>query len=708
MVIGEHVVVGSMRYGVRWTEELLIKALFRFHPRAGERRDALRRLRGAAEQLHARGRRRPLSSGPTCWCSASASGPRRRRWTSSATSCSQQSGGDRRDRGGDAQGAHRHPPGHDLHPGGPRAVRRVSPRSSSGPERLPVLHRRKGQDVGAGDARTFSRRSAAVGLPLEPVFAGGQHRTSQEREQWASACNFLAVRPGTIVSYRRNEATLVRAPDGGVPGGARQQLSGLRRLARRQASHRDHHRGHRAGPGRRRPSLHDASAPAGRHCDRDSRPIPRALSPTGCSRFLRQGPRSPRPSSATAVLGLPRRAGRWSCERIAIALLGADPRVRQLDDGRWAAGGRGAGLAAARRTARSRWWTSRPPACGPPAATGSPRSPWWWCTAAGARWCSSRWSIPAARFPGDRASSPASPTPWCAHAPTFAAGGRSGARRAAGRVFVAHNARFDWGFVSAEVQRARDLALDGPRLCTVRLARRLVTELRSCGLDSLTHALRLRERRPPPRRRRRPGHRRAARSACCSWPARRAPERWQDLTAIEARRAARARRSVWPSRPSRRAGLRARGAAGAYFRVVHGRRTSLPHARGRTAAARRRRHVRRGAASRCGTREIAPDERNRIPLAMRCLLVEHPDGLVLIDTGLGNKEDAQVSRHLRRRERGLRGRHAARGRAARPRDIQPRRHPLGDQHPPAFRPRGREHDPVDPRSRTAHRIRRCA
>ena len=39
------------------------------------------------------------------------------------------------------------------------------------------------------------------------------------------------------------------------------------------------------------------------------------------------------------------------------------------------------------------------------------------------------------------------------------------------------------------------------------------------------------------------------------------------------------------------------------------------------------------------TRRITPDERNRIPLAMRCLLVEHPDGLVLIDTGLGNKEE---------------------------------------------------------------------
>ncbi|MEP7325291.1 MAG: MBL fold metallo-hydrolase [Gemmatimonadota bacterium] len=41
------------------------------------------------------------------------------------------------------------------------------------------------------------------------------------------------------------------------------------------------------------------------------------------------------------------------------------------------------------------------------------------------------------------------------------------------------------------------------------------------------------------------------------------------------------------------------------------------------------------------SKRIAPDERNRIPLAMRCLLVEHPDGLVLIDTGLGNKEDAK-------------------------------------------------------------------
>ena len=39
------------------------------------------------------------------------------------------------------------------------------------------------------------------------------------------------------------------------------------------------------------------------------------------------------------------------------------------------------------------------------------------------------------------------------------------------------------------------------------------------------------------------------------------------------------------------------------------------------------------------SRKAVPDERNRILLAMRCLLIEHPDGLVLIDTGLGDKED---------------------------------------------------------------------
>ncbi|MEO6527886.1 MAG: MBL fold metallo-hydrolase [Gemmatimonadaceae bacterium] len=38
-------------------------------------------------------------------------------------------------------------------------------------------------------------------------------------------------------------------------------------------------------------------------------------------------------------------------------------------------------------------------------------------------------------------------------------------------------------------------------------------------------------------------------------------------------------------------------------------------------------------------RKIPADAKNRIPLGMRCLLVEHPDGLVLIDTGAGDKEN---------------------------------------------------------------------
>lgn len=38
-------------------------------------------------------------------------------------------------------------------------------------------------------------------------------------------------------------------------------------------------------------------------------------------------------------------------------------------------------------------------------------------------------------------------------------------------------------------------------------------------------------------------------------------------------------------------------------------------------------------------KRIPADERNRIPLAMRCLLVQTPDALVLIDNGAGNKEN---------------------------------------------------------------------
>lgn len=54
-----------------------------------------------------------------------------------------------------------------------------------------------------------------------------------------------------------------------------------------------------------------------------------------------------------------------------------------------------------------------------------------------------------------------------------------------GRVFVAHNAAYDWRFVGAEMRRARSLLPTGPRLCTIRLARRVIPGLRSRGLGSL-------------------------------------------------------------------------------------------------------------------------------------------------------------------------------------------------------------------------------
>jgi DNA polymerase-3 subunit epsilon len=52
-----------------------------------------------------------------------------------------------------------------------------------------------------------------------------------------------------------------------------------------------------------------------------------------------------------------------------------------------------------------------------------------------------------------------------------------------GNVFVAHNANFDWRFVSAEVARSSGQELTGRRLCTVRLSRRLLPQLRSRSLD---------------------------------------------------------------------------------------------------------------------------------------------------------------------------------------------------------------------------------
>jgi DNA polymerase-3 subunit epsilon len=198
---------------------------------------------------------------------------------------------------------------------------------------------------------------------------------------------------------------------------------------------------------------------------------------------LRFGPRTPA-TLCHEILGL-LGAQPAICDRVAVALLGADPRVRQLTDGRW-------GLI--------------------PEAQGSPLLDDCAFAVVDVETTGMRagggdriTEIAVVVVHGGRREvvvdslvNPGRPIPpaICAitnitnamvrEAPTFAEVVDQVVAALAGRVFVAHNARFDWGFVSAEVRRARDLALDGPQLCTVRLARRLVKGVRSCGLDNLT------------------------------------------------------------------------------------------------------------------------------------------------------------------------------------------------------------------------------
>lgn len=70
-----------------------------------------------------------------------------------------------------------------------------------------------------------------------------------------------------------------------------------------------------------------------------------------------------------------------------------------------------------------------------------------------------------------------------AGAPFFDEVAEEVAARLEGRVFVAHNVAFDWSFVSGELLRTMGDAPDPPRLCTVRMVRRLVPELRHRNLD---------------------------------------------------------------------------------------------------------------------------------------------------------------------------------------------------------------------------------
>jgi DNA polymerase-3 subunit epsilon len=188
---------------------------------------------------------------------------------------------------------------------------------------------------------------------------------------------------------------------------------------------------------------------------------------------------------AREVMGL-RQAPLAVAERLSVAMLAADPRVRQLDDGRWAlvAEAQGSPLLEECAFAVVDVETTGMRANGPDRVTDVAV-----VVLQGTRRELVFDSLvnPRAPIPPRIAALTGITAELVADAPEFEAIADQLLAALAGRVFVAHNARFDWGFLSAEVRRARALGLMGTRLCTVRLARRLLPQLESRSLDSLSY-----------------------------------------------------------------------------------------------------------------------------------------------------------------------------------------------------------------------------
>ncbi|HEU4643799.1 MAG TPA: arginine deiminase family protein [Gemmatimonadaceae bacterium] len=205
MVIGDHVMIGSMRYGVRWSEELIMKALFLYHPLlankgilydgASERRSNYTLEGGDVHPL----RQDTLMIGFSERSSPAAI-DHLTELVFAQTPVT------------DVIVVVMPKENTAIHldmifTHVDRELCVIYPPHFVGAERLAILHRRKGQHHMREMPNVFAALQA-VELPMEPVFCGGDRRIVQEREQWASGCNFIAARPGVILSYARNEATL--------------------------------------------------------------------------------------------------------------------------------------------------------------------------------------------------------------------------------------------------------------------------------------------------------------------------------------------------------------------------------------------------------------------------------------------------------------------------------------------------------------------
>jgi arginine deiminase len=229
IVVGEHAVIGAMRHGARWSEELIIKALFAYHPamaNAGilydgsEERRPNYTLEGG--DVH------PVRPDTLILGFSDRSSPAALDLLCDLVFA----------RGGITDVIIVVMPGERtaihldmIFTQLDRELCAVYPPHFAGPERLPVLHRRKGNQ-GVREMPNFFAALRAVDLPLEPVMCGGADRATQEREQWASACNLVCLRPGVALGFSRNEVTLAECARAGfsvVP--AMELLTGQRRVA---------------------------------------------------------------------------------------------------------------------------------------------------------------------------------------------------------------------------------------------------------------------------------------------------------------------------------------------------------------------------------------------------------------------------------------------------------------------------------------------
>ncbi len=172
-------------------------------------------------------------------------------------------------------------------------------------------------------------------------------------------------------------------------------------------------------------------------------------------------------------------------ERLAVALLAADPRVRQLEDGRWAlvAEAHGSPLIETCAFAVVDCETT-----GSRAQTSDRITEVAVVVVHGARREMVFESLvnPGFSIPSRVAQITGITDAMVRRAPLFEEIADQVVTALAGRVFVAHNARFDWAFLSAEIRRAKSHRLAGSHLCTVRLAKRLLPQLESGSLDSLS------------------------------------------------------------------------------------------------------------------------------------------------------------------------------------------------------------------------------